>query len=462
MEGVRRMPTMGPIDSGFLLVESREHPMHVGGLQLFSAPDGDGAALAHDLMGTLTSSPVSARWRMRPAVPVSSLGNFRWQTDDTIDLDYHIRRSAVPSPGRLRELFELTSRWQSGLLDRHRPLWEMHVVEGLDDGRVAVFTKVHHALVDGVSALRLMQRSCSPDPEARDCRPPFGLGDSDSAPRATTGLPIPSLRDIARGSGDIARQMASLGPNAVKLVAQAARDTGYTAPFAAPRTTLNGRVGGARRFVAQSFAMDRFRMVSKAGRVTVNDVVLAVCGGALRAYLDELGALPERSLTAMVPVNLRSNADVGGNNLGAIIVSLGSDIADPEEQLQAVHASALAAKTAMRELTPLQIMLLSAINIGGLGLAGVPGYLSVGGPPFNLVISNVPGPRKQMYFNGAHLEGTYPASIPYDGMAINLTLVTYDDQVDFGITACRTSAPSVQRLIHHLEDALTGLERAYA
>lgn len=457
------MPTMGPIDSGFLMVETREHPMHVGGLQLFTPPDGDDAQFARDLVQTMQDSPVGKRWRMRPATPVSSVGNFRWQVDDEIDIDYHIRRSAVPGPGRLRELFELASRWQGGLLDRHRPLWEVHVVEGLEDGRVAVFTKVHHALVDGVSALRLMQRAVSPDPEARDCVPPFALPDSSSVPTQSTGLPVPSLAQVMRGGGDLAKQLVTLGPSALKVVSRAVRDTGYTTPFEAPKTILNGRVGGARRFVAQSFAMDRFRTISKSAGVSFNDVLLSVCGGALRTYLDEMGELPDTSLTAMVPVNLRqSPTDVGGNNLGAIIVSLGSDVVDPALRLQTVHESALAAKTTMRELSPLQIMLLSGLNLAGLGLAGVPGFLSVGHPPFNLVISNVPGPKKQMYFNGGHLEGTYPASIPYDGMAVNLTVVTYDDQVDFGITAARSGAPSVQRLIHHLEDALTDLETATA
>ncbi|TWP37400.1 WS/DGAT/MGAT family O-acyltransferase [Leekyejoonella antrihumi] len=457
------MPAMGPIDSGFLMVETREHPMHVGGLQLFTPPDGDGGQFARDLVQTMHDSPVGKRWRMRPATPVSSLGNFRWQVDDQVDLDYHVRRSAVPSPGRLRELFELTSRWQSGLLDRHRPLWEVHVVEGLEDGRVAVFTKVHHALVDGVSALRLMQRACSPDPDARDCLPPFGLPDSSSAAVQSSGLPIPSLGDVMRGGGGLAKELVTLAPNALKVASRALRDTGYTTPFEAPRTVLNGRVGGARRFVAQSFAMNRFRTIGKGAGMSFNDVVLAVCGGALRAYLEEMGELPDTSLTSMVPVNLRNDVnDVGGNNIGAIIVSLGTDVADAALRLQVVHESALAAKTTMRELGSRQIMLLSALNVSGLGLAGIPGFLSVGHPPFNVVISNVPGPKKQMYFNGGHLEGTYPASIACDGMAINISLVTYDDQVDFGITACRSSAPSVQRLIHHLEDALADLEAVYA
>lgn len=457
------MALMGPVDSMFLLVESREHPMHVGGLQLFSPPDGaEGPEFMQELMRSLTEDiEVNQRFRTRPGVPLSTVGQVVWRQDADVDLDHHVRRSAVPSPGRLRELFELTSRWQGSLLDRYRPLWETHVVEGLEDGRIAVFSKVHHALVDGVSAISLMQRSCSPDPDARDCLPPYAQPErvQASVSDAASGLMSPS--SLLRETKNLAGQLATLGPNAVKLGYQALTDSDYTTMFDAPRTILNGQVGGSRRFVAQTWEMDRFRTIQKAADVSFNDVVLAVCSGGLRAYLSELGALPDKSLTAMCPVNLRDDlTEVGGNNIGAIIASLATDVVDPAKRLEVIHNSAMAAKKAMRQLSPLQILLMSGLNVAGLGLAPVPGYLRVGGPPFNVIISNVPGPKKQMYFNGAHLEGTYPASIPIDGMAMNITLVTYDDQVDFGITACRRSAPSVQRMIHHMEDALTDLEAA--
>ncbi|WP_446664850.1 WS/DGAT/MGAT family O-acyltransferase [Flexivirga sp. B27] len=456
---------MGPVDSGFLMIESREHPMHVGGLQLFTVPDGESPEWVRDQL-TVAEDQVSPRFRLKPKDPVGLLGNFRWSVDQHLDLDHHIRRSAVPGPHRLRELFELASRWQGSLLDRHRPLWEVHIVEGLADGRVAVFSKIHHALVDGVSALHLMQRACSPDPDATDCLPPYALPAATiqaTAARKRTGHSLPDPASVVRGGLDLAGELASIGPNSLKVAYRSLRDTGLTTPFDAPRTVLNGRIGGARRFVAQSFAMNRFRQVAKAADVSLNDVVLAVCGGALRRYMSELDELPDRSMTAMCPVNLRDeSSEVGGNEIGAMIATLGTDVEDPVERLEDVHESTTAAKTTMRELTPLQLLLMSGYNIAGLGLSMLPTYSLGGRPPFNVIISNVPGPRKQMYFNGAHLEGTYPASIPVDGMAMNITLVTYDDQVDFGITACRRSAPSVQRMIHHLEDALAELEGAVA
>lgn len=460
------MPGMGPVDSGFLMIESREHPMHVGGLQLFTVPDGEPASWVRDQLTAIEPDQISPRFRLKPKDPVGLLGNFRWSTDQNLDLDHHIRRSAVPGPHRLRELFELTSRWQGSLLDRHRPLWEAHVVEGLEDGRVAVFSKIHHALVDGVSALHLMQQSCSPDPDAMDCMPPYALPPKQvesATGERRTGHSLANPMSALRGGLGVAGELASLGPNSLKVAYRSLRDTGLTTPFDAPRTILNGRIGGARRFVAQTFDSGRFKQIAKSCDVSFNDVVLAVCGGALRAYLQELDELPDRSLTAMCPVNLRDeSSEVGGNEIGAMIATLGTGTEDPVDRLEDVHESTTAAKTTMRELTPLQLLLMSGYNIAGLGLSMLPTYSLGGRPPFNVIISNVPGPRKQMYFNGAHLEGTYPASIPVDGMAMNITLVTYDDQVDFGITACRRSAPSVQRMIHHLEDALAELEGATA
>jgi len=453
---------MGPVDSGFLLIESREHPMHVGGLQLFTVPDGESSAWVREQL-TVDPDRISPRFRLKPQDPVGLLGNFRWSVDQQLDIDHHVRRSAVPGPHRLRELFELTSRWQGSLLDRHRPLWEVHVVEGLEDGRVAVFSKIHHALLDGVSALHLMQRACSPDPAATDCMPPYALPERTvrAASDEGTGSALAKPASVLRSGLDLAGELATLGPNSLKVAYRSLRSSGLTTPFDAPRTILNGRIGGARRFVAQSFEIDRFRQVAKVCDVSFNDVVLAVCSGALRTYLGELDALPDRSLTAMCPVDLREgSSDVGGNQIGAMISTLSTHVDDPIERLEDIHEATTAAKDTMRELTPLQLLLMSGYHIAGLGLSMLPTYNFGGRPPFNVIISNVPGPRKQLYFNGARLEGTYPASIPVDGMAMNITLVTYDDQVDFGITACRRSAPSVQRMIHHLEDALAELATA--
>ncbi|MDF0531374.1 wax ester/triacylglycerol synthase family O-acyltransferase [Tsukamurella sp. 8F] len=461
------MSYMPVTDSMFLIAESREHPMHVGGLQLFRPPDGAGPDFVREMVERLRSqTEVSERFGRRPADPVGIVGNTWWSRVESIDTEYHVRHSALPRPGRIRELFQQVSLWHETLLDRHRPMWEVQVVEGLDDGRFAVFSKCHHSLCDGVSALRYMGLALSSDPDDREGRAYWqpGLGARHGTPSRHKSSGLLAPLDVVRQAGGVTGEVLGMLPASLKVVGTVLRDHDYTAPFQAPDTLFNVPIGGARRFVAQSYSLDRIDAVRSAAGATVNDVVLAMCGAALRAYLLELGALPDRSLTAMVPVSLRKESDVEQSNaVGAIIATLGTDVVDPAERLTAVHNSVRAARRVMGELSPLQILAMSAANIAGLGvsMSGVPSLVRRARPPFNLVISNVPGPKQPMYWNGARLDGVYPASIALDGQAMNITICTNDRNLEFGIVGCRTAVPRLQRLIHHLEDALADLEKAF-
>jgi WS/DGAT/MGAT family acyltransferase len=452
------MPLMPVTDSMFLLVETREHPMHVGGLQLFRKPEDAGDNYLRDLRRSmLDSDNMRSVFRRRPSRPVNTLGHVAWSTDAELELDYHFRHSALPQPGRIRELLELTSRWHSTLLDRHRPLWETHLIEGLQDGRFAVYTKVHHALMDGVSALRHLQGTLSDDPNDLDCPPPWGTRHTENK---HNGKAPPSFLETA---GKTFGQVAGIAPAAAKVAREAFREHTLTLPMQAPKTMLNVPIGGARRFAAQSWSLDRVKAIATAAGVSRNDVVLAMCSGALRDYLIEQSALPDAPLIAMVPVSLRRKADAGeaaGNNIGALLCNLGTDLTDPALRLAAVHTSMRNGKKLFSELTPLQTLLLSGINVAQLGVSPVPGIVNNTRPPFNLVISNVPGPRKQMYWNGATLDGIYPASVLLDGQALNITLTSNGDNLDFGITGCRRSVPHLQRILTHLDTALAELEGA--
>ena len=227
-----------------------------------------------------------------------------------------------------------------------------------------------------------------------------------------------------------------------------------------PRSCINTTVDGARRFVAQSWPFARIRAVGKAMDATFNDAVLAMCAGALRTYLVQHGELPAMSLKAMVPVSLRRPGDVdSANAVGAISADLATNVADPIQRFRAIQASTEAGKKMLMDLSPAEAtMFLQLIQLPGLAL--MPLGLMDRFPPYSTTISNVPGPRQPMFWNGARLEGVYPASIVAEGMALNITLVTYYDQVDFGITACRRSLPQVQRFIDYLEESLTELEDA--
>jgi diacylglycerol O-acyltransferase len=447
-------------DSMFMIPESREQPMHVGGLQLFDLP----ADAGPDYLGALyrhvvDSTEVAPLFRRRPHRSALTLGQWAWREDEDIDLEHHVRHSALPAPGRVRELFALTSRLHGTLLDRKRPLWEAHLIEGLEGDRFAVYTKMHHAMMDGVSALRLLQRSLSTDPDARDVPVPWEAQE-------------PAVRSGANGSGfsplslprmalQVTGDAVGLLPTLAQLATDALRAQAATLPMQAPRSMFNVSITGSRRFAAETWPMERLRRVAQAGDATLNDVVLAMCSGALRAYLLEQDALPAAPLIAMTPVSLRTDdSPEASNAVGALLCNLGTDLEHPGARLVAVRASMQQGKAMLAGLSSLQVTALSAAVMAPLLLNSVLDLHKIAPPPFNLVISNVPGPTEPLYWNGARMSGMYPLSIPLDGQAMNITLTSYAGQVQFGIVGCRRSVPSLQRLLAHLEESLQGLEQA--
>lgn len=431
--------------------------MHVGGLMLFEPPAGAGPEFVGEIYHAMIANrDLQPTFRKHPGRILGGIATVAWAYDDDtdVDLDYHLRRSALPVPGRVRDLLEMTSRLHGSLLDRHRPLWEAHLVEGLNDGRFAVYVKIHHALTDGVSLLRLIGRTLSVDPRDPELRVPWAL---PARPR-TQPTPVSRVQELT----GIAKAVAGLGPSTLGLVRAALLEQQLTLPFEAPRTMLNVKIGGARRCAAQSWPLHRIKKVKLAAGLTVNDVVLAMCAGALRYYLDEQQALPERPLVAMVPVSLRSEAetDSGGNMVGTILCNLGTHIEDPAERLRTISESMRRNKQVFAQLPRPQALALSAMNMAPLALAAVPGFVNSSRPPFNIVISNVPGPAQPMYWRGARLDGNYPLSIALDGLALNITVVSNASNLDFGLVGCRRAVPHLQRLLVHLDTALHDLESA--
>jgi diacylglycerol O-acyltransferase len=453
------MELISPTDSLFLVGESREHPMHVAGLSLFEPPEGAGPDFVREVYDQMVKhDEFQPTFRKHPARMLGGITNLAWTFDDDVDLDYHLRRSALPRPGRVRDLLELTSRLHGTLLDRHRPLWETHLIEGLGDGRFAVYAKFQHSLIDGVSAQRLVMRTMSTDPDDREIRVPWDLPpkrrsrtDADSSSALRTVL-------------DTAGSIAGLAPTTLSLAKAALIEQQLTLPFRAPKTMFNVNIGGARRVAAQSWPLARIRNVKTAAAAgtTVNDVVLAMCAGALRAYLSEQDGLPDTPLIAMVPVSLRSDdeQDAGGNMVGTILCNLATHLEDPAERLEVVSTSMRDNKKVFADLGKTQALALSAFLSSGIAFGLVPGFVSTAPPPFNIVISNVPGAREPMYWGGARLDGNYPFSIPLDGQALNITLTNNADNLDFGLAGGRREVPHMQRLLLHLEQALADLEEA--
>jgi diacylglycerol O-acyltransferase len=449
---------MPPTDAMFLIPESREQPMHVGSLQLFVPPEGSGPDFLTDLYReALQVTAIAPAFRKRPVRGFATAGQWSWEEDEAIDLEHHVRHSALPRPGRIRELLALTSRLHGTPLDRQRPLWEAHLIEGLADGRFAVYTKLHHALMDGISAARLMERSLSTDPDRRDTPMPFA--DRPKPEREGAGV---DLLGLVTSGLKAAVDTVGLVPHLAHVAEQALRQTGGPLPGTAPRTMLNVPITGSRRFAADSWDLERMKTVAKAADATVNDVVLAMSASALRDYLLSQDALPSSPLIAMTPVSLReAGDDSGGNSVGAILADLGTHLEDPAERLTTVRDSMRRGKAELKGLSQLQIAALSAATMSPLlvnSLLGVPRFVR---PPFNLVISNVPGPRDALYWNGAKLDQSYPLSIPSQGQALNITVTSYDGRMHFGLVGCRRSVPHLQQLLGGLEDGLLQLEKAF-
>lgn len=452
------MKPLSPSDQLFLFLERRQQPMHVGGLQLFEFPDDAEESYVQELAEILRAYKTpSAPFNQRL---VSKIGRDYWEEDRQFDLDHHFRHEALPHPGRIRELLALVSAEHSALLDRERPLWESHLIEGFSDRRFALYSKIHHSVVDGIAAMRLMQRGLSPDPNARGL-PPVWAQEKRKRERESL-TPAAAVKELAGAGGAASKQLATL-PNVLREVyrsIQKARhhDT-YVSVFQAPHCILNERITGSRRFAAQSYPMARFKAVAKAFGGTLNDVVLSVCGSALRDYLISQRALPDAPLIAQVPMSVRSDDSAGGNQIAMILANLATHVADPARRMEIVQGSVRESKERFAKMTPEEIVNYTALTLAPAGLNLLTG-INPKWQSFNVVISNVPGPKEPLYWNGARLQGIYPVSIVLDRLALNITLTSYVDSLEFGIIACRRTLPSMQRLLDYIERGLSDLEIA--
>ena len=444
--------------------------MHVAGLNLFEFPKRAHRRNFMARVGDCYSSTTELRKPFAHRVAHGALGRFGpmyWEEDPDLDLDYHVRHSALPEPGKYRELFALVSRLHSALLDRSRPLWEVHLIEGLQDRQFAVYTKLHHATIDGVSGVRLTEGGCSPDPEAKIDISPLSLeahrrykaqhGHARDEDLEPSEFELKAMAEFFKAQFDTSAHILGVIKN--YAATWLGLGSGLAVPWRhVPHTVINSHVSGARRFVAQSWSIDRVRAVSEATDATINDVVLAMCSGALRRYLEEQGDHPEHSLRALVPVSVREKNDFDSAvAVSYIVADLGTRHEDPADRLDAIVESTIAGKEMLGELTTREASLYATLMQTPLFIASLMGVADWF-PPVSTVISNVPGPRGQLYWNGAPLLGSYPVSAVFHGFALNITFVSYHGNLDFGIIACRRSVPRVQRLIDYLEQSLRELE----
>jgi diacylglycerol O-acyltransferase / wax synthase len=461
------MSLIAPQDAAFLLGETPAQPTHVAGLAVYELPLNAGRDYVGGLYRELLShTAVRSRLRQRPADPVGSIGNIWWTEEADVDLEYHVRLAALPRPGRMRELLALVARLHGQPLDRHHPLWEFYVIEGLDGNRFATYSKIHHALYDGVSSTELLTNWLSPDPDSRVATPWWSTAHEESQAEENDG---PS-RDVARGIVRVAgqpvravRDFAGVSSSVGRMVARCLRGRGAGVPYRAPRTMLNTSITGSRRFITHQWPLSRIKGAGALHGATLNDVVLAMCAGALRRYLIDHDGLPDNALTAGVPVSLRSLGafDDTGNAVGIVPCSLATHLSDPHERLTNIRASMEAAKAELSTQSTRQIQLLTGlISTGSLLATQVPGAADVAPPAVNLIISNVPGPREPLFWDGARMSEVYPLSVPQQGQALNITVFSYAGQLNFGLTGCRRRQPQMQRMLGYLEASLAELEIA--
>lgn len=447
------MRPLHPIDFIFLSLEKRQQPMHVGVLFLFKIPEHAPTSFIQDLVADIRNNKTA------PVPPFNNhLSGLFWDEDQEFDIDHHFRHIALPKPGRIRELLVYVSQEHSALIDRAKPMWSCHIIEGLEDNRFAMYFKIHHSVVDGIAGMRLVQKSFSTDPLDQHILPPWCVQEQLSLKPKKSA----NISRVKKIMGGIKSQLDATPKVAEELFNALTKERGknpdYISSFQAPSSILNQRVSSSRRFAAQSFELSRLKDISKSLQVTLNDVVLAICSGALREYLNSQDALPKKPLIAMVPASIRDDDSDVSNRITMILANLGTHKEDPLERLAIIQRSMQNAKQRFKRMTPLQILNYSALVYGPAGFNILTGALP-NRQSFNIVISNVPGPKEPLYWNGAQLEALYPASIVLDGQALNITMTSYLDKLEVGLTGCRNALPKMQNLLTFLEEEIQRFEQ---
>ena len=460
------MDRLSGLDASFLYLETPEQLLHVCGVIVLdpsTMPEGYSFAGMKELIESRVGDVTEFTRKLRK-VPLK-LDHPIWVKDRHFDIDRHVHRLALPQPGGYAELVELCGHLAGQPLDRSRPLWEMWVIEGYEDGKIAVFSKMHHATVDGVSGSNLVSHLCSLEPD----QPPLALGGKGEFgrdPRELELLGRALVSNVTRPLTAVRLLTPSL-EMLTKTIGRARTGTAMAAPFSAPRTSFNGTITGHRAIALADMDLEDIKAIKKATGTTVNDVVLAVSGGALRSYLDARGELPSNSLLATVPVSVReeSKRSQGANKVSALFAKLGTDVEDPLERLQDLseanrnakdHHSAISAD-ALQDWAEF-----AAPRTFGLAVRAYAGLRLAEKHPVvhNLVISNVPGPPVPLYFGGARIEALYPLGPVFHGSGVNITVMSNDGQVHVGIIACKESMPDVDDLVQRFPAELAALKAA--
>jgi diacylglycerol O-acyltransferase / wax synthase len=463
------MEHLGALDALFLHLETPETPMHVGSLMLLDRPRGRKgafAAIRDHVAGRLHLVPVFNR--KLGAMPLG-ITNPVWLPAGRLDLDYHFRRISLPAPGTQRQLEEAVARLHEGMLDRDRPLWQYTVIEGLAGGEVGLYAKIHHSALDGLGGIAVAQATLDTSPTAatrREKRP----GRAPLAP-STARLLAAALRHTVAEYGSVLQAIPALAKAAARIGAFALTSPALRARGVAlgPRTRLNAAIGAPRAFATARIPLAEAKDVARAFDGKVNDVVLAVCAGALRRHFAGDKAALRKAMIGAMPISLRSPGDAAthANRVTMMFVSLATNVADPVKRMRAIVAASTRAKTLAGGVKDAISAGLPSLGIPWLMAAVTPLYrkaIATDRIPViaNVTISNVPGPQVPLYLAGAELRAYYPVSIVTHGLALNITILSYDGMLHFGMVACRKAMPDLRKFARHLASAHRELARMAA
>ncbi len=492
------MRQLTSLDAQFLAIESPTHTGHVGGLVILDPSTRPSGELrledVHELLSERMPLLPVMQWKLAE-VPLG-LDRPYWIEDTSFDLEYHLRELALPEPGDDRRLAEQVARIASRHLDRSRPLWELYLIQGLAGGRCGILTKMHHAMIDGMSGAEIMGVLFDLEPEGRELPDPAELGADDHDVEATppgslqmlgrgiAGLPLQPVRMLTKLPStlpylDVAPSILGVpGAETVSRLASRARNAvggdgdGEIVErprHRAPRTPFSGRISAHRRFSFGSLPLATVKEIKNSLGVKVNDVVVALCAGAVRDWLVRNDSLPSEPLLAQIPVSVRTEEQRGtyGNRVSVMIVPIPTDEPEPLERVRRA-ADALKAAKARHNAMPAELLqdvanfIPPAINARAARVALQLGTQQRMRPLYNLVISNVPGPPVPLYLGGALVEANYPVSVITDGAGLNITVMSYRDSMDFGVIADRDQMPEVWDMIVALRRDLEALEQAIA
>lgn len=453
------------LDGVFLDLETQATPMHVGSVHLFAQPQGRRrdfyTAVRRLLAARARAAPVLGR---RLAEVPLNLAHPVWLEGEEIDLDFHVRRVRVPAPGTQAALEDCIAELHSQLMDRSRPLWNIYVLEGLADGRRAYYFKIHHAVLDGAAGVALAATLFDAAPSPRRASGRRSRGTSGDRPGWLGAAGAAFSHDAAQ----YVRLVRYL-PTAVQALAGIVQSAPVSQlrrnlPFG-PRTPLNVTITAERRFAVGSLPLDEVKAIGARFGATINDVVLAVCGGTLRRYLARHGGMPQAPLIATMPISLREPGDTHFGTAATLsLVNLATHIADPVRRLKAVRLAAGATKSLARGARSLIPTDFPSIGVPWIvsSLAALYGRSRIADmiPPIaNVVISNVPGPQAPLYTAGARMEAYWPVSIVEHGLGLNITVLSYMGTLAFGFTAARAAVADARELAADLAAAHAELKR---